>query len=215
MGGSSPLARGLHHAGEPVGVDLGIIPARAGFTRLPRRGPNLRGDHPRSRGVYGPLRARFGPESGSSPLARGLPARPSGGGVHRGIIPARAGFTTACGGHARWRADHPRSRGVYLSRPHRTQGANGSSPLARGLLIPAGAPPGVPRIIPARAGFTRRRLPAVRHPGDHPRSRGVYVHTINDTYIEEGSSPLARGLLPAGAQGPCGWRIIPARAGFT
>ena len=50
---------------------------------------------------------------GSSPLARGLPARPAGGGVHRGIIPARAGFTVLRGPGHLGRRDHPRSRGVY------------------------------------------------------------------------------------------------------
>ena len=52
--GSSPLARGL--LGElrdnvPV---VGIIPARAGFTRPRLHRPQRGRDHPRSRGVYGP-----------------------------------------------------------------------------------------------------------------------------------------------------------------
>ena len=50
--GSSPLARGLP-LGEPrQGGLLGIIPARAGFTRPGARSSTTRGDHPRSRGVY-------------------------------------------------------------------------------------------------------------------------------------------------------------------
>ena len=75
MFGSSPLARGL-----PVGQRLPklvnrIIPARAGFTG----GRVFRGDgvsdHPRSRGVYHVGGGCGVVESGSSPLARGLPAR--------------------------------------------------------------------------------------------------------------------------------------------
>ena len=50
--GSSPLARGL--LSGPAGVigPVGIIPARAGFTRWVAVFVTLHGDHPRSRGVY-------------------------------------------------------------------------------------------------------------------------------------------------------------------
>ena len=70
---------------------------------------------------------------------------------------------------------------------------------------------------------------------DHPRSRGVYPEKMDRMRCGRGSSPLARGLLPAFSlpnspsgssplargllagpgDGP-GYRgIIPARAGFT
>ena len=50
--GSSPLARGLRKQRPQAPADLGIIPARAGFT-CPVRGTRApRTDHPRSRGVY-------------------------------------------------------------------------------------------------------------------------------------------------------------------
>ena len=52
LSGSSPLARGLRQRLGGVPLDDGIIPARAGFTRVrPRDGPSP-WDHPRSRGVY-------------------------------------------------------------------------------------------------------------------------------------------------------------------
>ena len=51
--------------------------------------------------------------------------------------------------------DHPRSRGVYWSGFGRTAEEVGSSPLARGLLVPVCMAWEVDRIIPARAGFTR------------------------------------------------------------
>ena len=60
------------------------------------------------------MKRQLGPESGSSPLARGLPywcATDEKGG---GIIPARAGFTDGSEVGARDAADHPRSRGVYV-----------------------------------------------------------------------------------------------------
>ena len=91
--GSSPLARGLRRAQFAVGPLTGIIPARAGFTALPREGGRRFEDHPRSRGVYligGGEKIR---NLGSSPLARGL----------RVIHPARIVVGM----------DHPRSRGVY------------------------------------------------------------------------------------------------------
>ena len=51
--------------------------------------------------------------------------------------------------------------------------------------------------------------------GDHPRSRGVYHAKVRTRVIEEGSSPLARGLQFATNTDVTQRRIIPARAGFT
>ena len=133
--GSSPLARGLRRARVGVRAGTGIIPARAGFTGPPRGGRSSVRDHPRSRGVYHGVTRDNYRKVGSSPLARGL----------------RAGCGPACGETP----DHPRSRGVYLLSLTVQQAKAGSSPLARGLR-PALVPPGAgPRIIPARAGFTR------------------------------------------------------------
>ena len=73
--GSSPLARGLHEGDLLAGADLGIIPARAGFTRLRTLSTGSARDHPRSRGVYACLGFSSLESVGSSPLARGLPSR--------------------------------------------------------------------------------------------------------------------------------------------
>ena len=73
--------------------------------------------------------------------------------------------------------------------------ARGSSPLARGLL----------------AGPEDE----VGMPADHPRSRGVYGGSAPSTRSTPGSSPLARGLPPAGRATHMDSGIIPARAGFT
>ena len=193
--GSSPLARGLRRRHPPELRRLRIIPARAGFTHpLQHEGSELE-DHPRSRGVYGSASTPAPAMSGSSPLARGLPARPA--------LPRRRP------------PDHPRSRGVYALADEAEYQWGGSSPLARGLrhghdqiLRPEG-------IIPARAGFTVRMSLSVMMGPDHPRSRGVYMVPAGRSHYWRGSSPLARGLprvaVPAG--GLVG--IIPARAGFT
>ena len=132
---------------------------------------------------------------GSSPLARGLlrlgrPLR-----TRTRIIPARAGFTAPPERRGEERGDHPRSRGVYVAFRFVASRASGSSPLARGLPTTCGIEDADRRIIPARAGFTRRSRFPLFLGGDHPRSRGVYF-----------------ALLSACRPHP--W-IIPARAGFT
>ena len=71
-------------------------------------------DHPRSRGVY----TAYEDDPEKKP----------------GIIPARAGFTDHNDMVMKIDSDHPRSRGVYLPLGHSPGNAEGSSPLARGLL---------------------------------------------------------------------------------
>ena len=173
--GSSPLARGLRVFFPADYTDARIIPARAGFTGS----------------LFLGARSRLG----SSPLARGLRRRGSGWPFWRGIIPARAGFTARPGTGTRCRADHPRSRGVYLTAISVAQSIRGSSPLARGL--------------------RRLRVFPSSRCSDHPRSRGVYMSACRILPRTGGSSPLARGL-PRGVGGGDALRgIIPARAGFT
>ena len=115
--GSSPLARGLPAGAEDCAWVPGIIPARAGFTRLPARPLAHPRDHPRSRGVYLAHTRSVKTHDGSSPLARGLPRTATGLPAARRIIPARAGFTVVRGRGYYARRDHPRSRGVY-TRPY-------------------------------------------------------------------------------------------------
>ena len=93
LDGSSPLARGLLGFEQHACVLHRIIPARAGFTRSAPPRSYRRKDHPRSRGVYFIGSARRSRSTGSSPLARGLPAERNEIVGKRGIIPARAGFT--------------------------------------------------------------------------------------------------------------------------
>ena len=213
--GSSPLARGLLPE-NPLNPERNrIIPARAGFTQGFVHAPLQAGDHPRSRGVYGPWCTATHRHAGSSPLARGLPLhggrrRPAGG-----IIPARAGFTapTWCRPRTRW--DHPRSRGVYLENLVRGTLKVGSSPLARGLRTADTSEEQIRRIIPARAGFTVASSSAARLVRDHPRSRGVYPAFEARKRFAAGSSPLARGLHARVSHQQRRVRIIPARAGFT
>ena len=109
----------------------------------------------------------------------------------------------------------PRSRGVYGGGCLGCGFLVGSSPLARGLRGGSAPPQGADRIIPARAGFTRRPPPEGDVCWDHPRSRGVYRGRKCSPRTRRGSSPLARGLPAAHKSGRIVRRIIPARAGFT
>ena len=193
--GSSPLARGL-----PAG--------RAGRSWAGR-------DHPRSRGVYPTQNVPTAIRAGSSPLARGLRLRRLEDRGVLGIIPARAGFTRVRDARHRPPADHPRSRGVYLTPSPATAMVIGSSPLARGLPSCARARAREWRIIPARAGFTSPARASRSYVRDHPRSRGVYALADALTADPWGSSPLARGLPASHGAPPPRRGIIPARAGFT
>ena len=213
--GSSPLARGLHHGGQRLAGQGRIIPARAGFTFDLIFLDRCVGDHPRSRGVYESSEISSQKRWGSSPLARGLPSPSRHHTVPAGIIPARAGFTFWPCASTCPAADHPRSRGVYPSSTASGASRTGSSPLARGLRASRLRGLIVGRIIPARAGFTGPHGRSCRRRGDHPRSRGVYLDKRLTSSCTEGSSPLARGLLPAPAPPTGRPGIIPARAGFT
>ena len=115
--GSSPLARGLLALLGVLGEVARIIPARAGFTLPDDRDHPSSADHPRSRGVYRRGAPDGGRDAGSSPLARGLRLGTCASATASRIIPARAGFTMSAYVLVPSREDHPRSRGVYSSRP--------------------------------------------------------------------------------------------------
>ena len=172
--GSSPLARGLLNKIRVVNAHGGIIPARAGFTKLLERSASPNQDHPRSRGVYHAAARLVGGGGGSSPLARGLRNGASLDYQRRRIIPARAGFTSRRQNRIRPGRDHPRSRGVYRTISSTSSPNLGSSPLARGLHEMYALYRKSAGIIPARAGFTTMPVNADNVLGDHPRSRGVY-----------------------------------------
>ena len=112
--GSSPLARGPLASLPWAWFGVGLIPARAGTTRFFGRRDIGYGAHPRSRGDHSaPLPLLIRP-LGSSPLARGPLYKQGYIYLRAGLIPARAGTTTAHrrpGLHGR---AHPRSRGDHV-----------------------------------------------------------------------------------------------------
>ena len=152
---------------------------------------------------------------GSSPLSRGIPApRP----IHwpgGGIIPALAGNTMVWAVSHGHETDHPRSRGEYGMRSHRTRPREGSSPLSRGILDFANEWSPYNGIIPALAGNTDFGSGALGSLRDHPRSRGEYGFSAGWLIHTRGSSPLSRGIPGTRRQLTEHFRIIPALAGNT
>ena len=213
MTGSSPHARGALSAGQALVLSVGIIPACAGSTQQRLRLSPVERDHPRMRGEHltwrstkleapgssphargaPPLPARTLPQRGSSPHARGARRRVVLGRAAEGIIPACAGSTRSPTTARSSSRDHPRMRGEHTCRAWMPITSLGSSPHARGALLPGLVEAGEPGIIPACAGSTlpdRCTLNVVR---DHPRMRGEHLAHSSRVVISKGSSPHARG----------------------
>ena len=111
---------------------------------------------------------------GSSPHARGAPAHRDGQLDRVGIIPACAGSTTSAVSMIGRSGDHPRMRGEHLAFSSQSCGITGSSPHARGALLPFQLDGTSDGIIPACAGSTSRRALGSRRAWDHPRMRGEH-----------------------------------------
>ena len=131
-----------------------IIPALAGNTTASSTPRSRARDHPRSRGEYACFIVPLLPESGSSPLSRGILFMAFSGVEWGRIIPALAGNTAAGDPNHRAGSDHPRSRGEYQGVARTASGSRGSSPLSRGIPPARGCVVAIRRIIPALAGNT-------------------------------------------------------------
>ena len=152
---------------------------------------------------------------GSSPLARGPQSAREVWSYEVGLIPARAGTTYRLVFGAVFLGAHPRSRGDHLEDGIEIKSNAGSSPLARGPLIPFIEQAGTPGLIPARAGTT---IPVYRYAAlkrAHPRSRGDHPFSDDPFMRNPGSSPLARGPHGAFPEAAENLGLIPARAGTT
>ena len=109
--GSSPLTRGKPYCLLLVRVRVGLIPAHAGKTRVPRNENVRRGAHPRSRGENSDRVEPTNAPAGSSPLTRGKRSAGDRVASPRGLIPAHAGETKRGGPRGIPARAHPRSRG--------------------------------------------------------------------------------------------------------
>ena len=192
--GSSPHARGAP-------------PLPSSRSRAPWDHPRMRGEHllrqhegsryqgiiPACAGSTSMKRAMSSPIWGSSPHARGAPARCGGRAKRGGIIPACAGSTSSLVLLRQLAEDHPRMRGEHRSGLCRCRPSRGSSPHARGALG-VGAEHERPRgIIPACAGSTTWQGLATGYARDHPRMRGEHGSFKTGCAVWWGSSPHARG----------------------
>ena len=152
---------------------------------------------------------------GSSPLVRGQRGTRTTYPAHIRIIPARAGPTYGTNPRKSDTTDHPRSCGANGTVSGVNQRQHGSSPLVRGQHAVRGKHRLPGRIIPARAGPTRRWAKCTCNRSDHPRSCGANNSVAVMSDVPPGSSPLVRGqqsgVIVIGHQ----IRIIPARAGPT
>ena len=213
--GSSPHARGAHSGAGSGSVEIGIIPACAGSTAVFDHRAILGWDHPRMRGEHGLPLVRAPTPAGSSPHARG--ARYGSQADHQadGIIPACAGSTAHGFDGVPVERDHPRMRGEHPNGCHEHKLNLGSSPHARGARLTRGSEFASERIIPACAGSTLRIDRSRTRTRDHPRMRGEHNLTQYPNFMNEGSSPHARGARDGLWISRAIIGIIPACAGST
>ena len=213
--GSSPLTRGKLAPDERSRDLAGLIPAHAGKTRRATKRAVRSRAHPRSRGENRLVRQRVGLASGSSPLTRGKPSRPSACRSCQRLIPAHAGKTRNVRDRGNRAWAHPRSRGENrLSMTWRSR-MTGSSPLTRGKPTVSTWRITVFGLIPAHAGKTPGPRSVTDPHQAHPRSRGENAPPSGVLSTEAGSSPLTRGKPHGSSLTQPHRRLIPAHAGKT
>ena len=213
--GSSPRARGTHHALPELKRRIRFIPACAGNTIRPIFWCFQVTVHPRVRGEHPDALAGRSRMVGSSPRARGTRLRDAAPHPLGRFIPACAGNTADVGlPHRGWTV-HPRVRGEHIGNPKMGVGPSGSSPRARGTRNRPVRRDDVQRFIPACAGNTRSAQILNLSETVHPRVRGEHTPPAGISPIWHGSSPRARGTPSAVRGTDRAHRFIPACAGNT
>ena len=213
--GASPRLRGKLPRRRRSAGRRGCIPAPAGETPAGGPGRAPAGVHPRACGGNGSALRGLGRARGASPRLRGK--QPVAGGVQvgRGCIPAPAGETRP-GPHSRWsRPVHPRACGGNNPALTGRAADDGASPRLRGKRAAPRHRGGRSGCIPAPAGETSRRAPALSRRWVHPRACGGNGRGTPAAGGCRGASPRLRGKLhhPLGRGGRRG--CIPAPAGET
>ena len=215
VNGSSPRVRGKRFRLARLLVQLRIIPARAGQTTRPPWRERPSPDHPRACGANGFIPGGGTRLDGSSPRVRGKPSSGNFISINLRIIPARAGQTRSTCSRRTVRPDHPRACGANQVEVAPFEPVSGSSPRVRGKLVGSRSTVSSPRIIPARAGQTRRWARCRYNRSDHPRACGANALIQDRGCGVVGSSPRVRGKLAVQRVADDAGRIIPARAGQT
>ena len=191
--GSSPRVRGKLRFGSPRTRRPGLIPARAGKTIRGVRQDHHRPAHPRACGENQQRKPFYTRWWGSSPRVRGKLTDWSEGRPCRGLIPARAGKTGSCSASWPRRWAHPRACGENHLVESMRSGNPGSSPRVRGKLGGGRRHRHRRRLIPARAGKTRRPGRRVGEARAHPRACGENRPADASNGRVQGSSPRVRG----------------------
>ena len=130
--GSSPRVRGKRRHRRRDARNSGLIPARAGKTPATMFAVFREGAHPRACGENLPMDMVGEKSMGSSPRVRGKRHDLLGDEADVGLIPARAGKTTATPTAMRPSAAHPRACGENPSAVGSVMPSIGSSPRVRG-----------------------------------------------------------------------------------
>ena len=153
--GSSPRVRGKHPGRQHLERQQRLIPARAGKTPCTCGARTWTRAHPRACGENSAAVSPGGWVSGSSPRVRGKQPHARLDDRGQGLIPARAGKTSAWSRDWTGRWAHPRACGENR-RPHPDCGrVEGSSPRVRGKWHGFRLNSNVFGLIPARAGKIR------------------------------------------------------------
>ena len=172
MFGSSPRVRGKRPRRRARAQEDRLIPARAGKTRSVCAAARRERAHPRACGENVASASEWGGTTGSSPRVRGKPSMKSAAILAHGLIPARAGKTTAASSAVSSGGAHPRACGENVRWTSQADREGGSSPRVRGKLLLLRWGPRSRRLIPARAGKTPMTpRPPCTGPA-HPRACG-------------------------------------------
>ena len=211
--GSSPRGRGGRDRRGRPRERQGLIPARAGRSPRTRHRKTRPWAHPRAGGAVQQCTGLDGGRGGSSPRGRGglqLRLLPRG---RPGLIPARAGRSSARARSAAPARAHPRAGGAVQQCTGLDCGRWGSSPRGRGGPACGGPADSLRGLIPARAGRSKNNP---RHKGGgraHPRAGGAVARAGQITAHVPGSSPRGRGGPVSLGSVRAARGLIPARAG--
>ena len=152
--GSSPRVRGKPRWLFSDMLRTGLIPARAGKTRVWFKRYAGYWAHPRACGENRPGRVRPARQPGSSPRVRGKRLCLESALTVARLIPARAGKTIWELNPALRHQAHPRACGENYKSVQAFNVSAGSSPRVRGKQRATASLISSPRLIPARAGKT-------------------------------------------------------------
>ena len=213
--GSSPRGRGKQRRLFRAPLPRRLIPARAGKTDAANDEGVCWPAHPRAGGENVKVRVLTPYEGGSSPRGRGKQKADAEALKQFRLIPARAGKTRSTPTDPWSCQAHPRAGGENYERKTGQPITAGSSPRGRGKPDEGTLCVVSVRLIPARAGKTKRATRRAQPLRAHPRAGGENLAEQGWDVPALGSSPRGRGKPPRRLDRRHEGGLIPARAGKT